>query len=58
MERNEKRRGTWQVAFGLCDPRLFHEDIRVVRRDVRAPDQTFAGLLENDEERYRKAHAR
>src|SRR5438034_8286045 len=33
-ERSEERRGTRQVAFGLCDSRLVRQDIDVVRRDI------------------------
>src|SRR5258706_9501721 len=34
MQRSEERRGTRQVALGLCDSRLFHEGIQVVRRNI------------------------
>src|SRR5437773_12151162 len=34
MQRNEERRGTRQVALDLCDSRLFHEGIQVVRRNI------------------------
>src|SRR5439155_939584 len=34
MQRSEERRGTRQVALGLCNSRLYHESIHVVRHDV------------------------
>ena len=34
MERSEERRGTRQVALGLCDIRLEREGIDVVRCDI------------------------
>src|SRR4029077_15309299 len=34
MQRSEERRSPWQVALGLCDSRLVHEGIEVVRCDI------------------------
>src|SRR5256886_5726643 len=34
MQRSEERRGAREVALGLCDSRLFHEGIHVVRRNI------------------------
>src|SRR5439155_15586453 len=34
VERSEQRRGTRQVALRLCDTRLLHQDIQVVRRNI------------------------
>src|SRR5207249_11047074 len=34
VERSEERRGLRQIAFGLCNTRLFREGIDVVRRNI------------------------
>ena len=34
VERSEERRGTRQIALGLCDRRFFREGIEVVRCDI------------------------
>src|SRR5437870_9521714 len=34
MQRSEERRGPRQIAFGLCNSRLLHEGIHVVRCDI------------------------
>src|SRR6266513_5083985 len=34
MQRSEERRGPRQIALRLCDSRLVHEGIQVVRRNI------------------------
>ena len=34
MQRRKDRRGTRQVALGLCDSRLYRQDIDIVRRNI------------------------
>ena len=58
MERSEERRGTRQVALGLCDIRLECDDIHVVGCDIKNLIKPFAAPRENDAETHRKPRAR
>jgi hypothetical protein len=34
MQWSEERRGTRQIALGLCNGRLCHEGIEIIRRNI------------------------
>ena len=57
MQRSEERRGTRQVAFGLCNSRLFREGIDVVRRNIENLIKLSQRFGETTKARYRKARA-
>src|SRR5437773_12348339 len=50
MQRSKERRGTQEVALGLCDSRLCHKGIHVVRRSIEnlsKLSQRFAETTKN-----------
>ena len=57
MERSEQRRRPRQIALGLCDSRLVHEGIDVVRCDIENLIKLSQRFGETTKVRYRKARA-